>query len=215
MITSNPSYSRTYGERYDGKLTVTDIAARMRADIKAAVDAERLPGAPVSYSVTIDRFAGGQAIDIRVRDWPGDPRTDQPYHPGGSVMAYTPEAKAAIDVLEAVHQAYNHDGSDITTDYFDVNYYGDVSFESAWMAQDRARKAARAAELRSQPKKARPDRQGLARHLRDVHRLGGTDRANFDLLSFWHRQAHDGRLVTARNPERHTGHDFESFGAQS
>jgi hypothetical protein len=43
-------------------------------------------------------------------------------------LVLTEEALAAKMTLERVHAAYNHDGSDVMTDYFDVNYYGHVEF---------------------------------------------------------------------------------------
>lgn len=61
----------------------------------------------------------------------------------------TEEAEAAKMTLQRIHGAYNHDGSDIQSDYFDVNYYGHVEFQTVqsarWEAEEKARKAARRA----------------------------------------------------------------------
>jgi hypothetical protein len=61
----------------------------------------------------------------------------------------TDEAEAARMTLDRIHNAYNHDGSEIQTDYFDVRYYGVVSFESAraseWRREEAARLAAKKA----------------------------------------------------------------------
>jgi hypothetical protein len=61
----------------------------------------------------------------------------------------TAEAQAAKMTLERIHFAYNHDGSDIQTDYFDVNFYGHVSFATAdaerWHADEAAKLAAKRA----------------------------------------------------------------------
>ncbi|MGZ4530823.1 MAG: hypothetical protein ACXVXP_00555 [Mycobacteriaceae bacterium] len=61
----------------------------------------------------------------------------------------TEEALAARMTLERIHGAYNHDGSDSMTDYFDVNYYGTVGFQSVesaqWEAEEKARKTNRKA----------------------------------------------------------------------
>lgn len=63
----------------------------------------------------------------------------------------TEEGLAAKLTLERIHGGFNHDGSDVMTDYFDVNYYGRVSFQSAssarWEAEEKARKAARRSAL--------------------------------------------------------------------
>lgn len=52
---------------------------------------------------------------------------DQPYAETHQVL--TEDAEVARLTLERIHNAYNHDGSDVTTDYFDVRYYGTVTFE--------------------------------------------------------------------------------------
>lgn len=67
----------------------------------------------------------------------------------------TEEAESAKMTLERIHNAYNHDGSESMVDYFDVNYYGTVGFQTAWSAQfeaeEKARKAARRARSINQP----------------------------------------------------------------
>lgn len=51
-------------------------------------------------------------------------------HPSASYhQVLTEEAMAAKMTLERIHGAYNHTGSDVQTDYFDVRYYGSVSFD--------------------------------------------------------------------------------------
>lgn len=61
----------------------------------------------------------------------------------------TEEALAATMTLERIHSAYNHDGSESMVDYFDVNYYGTVGFQTSWSARfeadEKARKQARKA----------------------------------------------------------------------
>lgn len=63
----------------------------------------------------------------------------------------TEEAGIAKMTLDRIHGAFNHDGSDSMTDYFDVNYYGTVNFQDArsarWEAEEKARKAERRAKL--------------------------------------------------------------------
>lgn len=77
--------------------------------------------------------AGGQ-----YRDMPGA-QTHQ---------VLTEEAQAALMTLERIHTAYNHDGSDSMVDHFDVNYYGQVTFEDARHAEFRATEAAKMAARR-------------------------------------------------------------------
>lgn len=136
------------GEKYAG---AAEIAKLMRKDIAEAVEFGLLPGAPVRYSVTSESYSGGQSIDITVKDWQGPwyachcEETGEQIHPRPSCLS--PEVEAAKMTLERIHGAYNHDGSDIQTDYFDVRYYGQVSWESpdtaAWRAAEKAKRAAR------------------------------------------------------------------------
>jgi len=68
----------------------------------------------------------------------------------------TEEAEAAKMTLQRIHSAYNHDGSDIQSDYFDVNYYGHVTFEDARSAEFRQREAAKKAARRQAMPRRRP-----------------------------------------------------------
>ena len=60
----------------------------------------------------------------------------------------TEDAQAVEMTLKRIREAYNHDGSDSMVDYFDVNYYGHVSFEGRRAAERRAEEAARKAARR-------------------------------------------------------------------
>lgn len=135
-------YERKYGSKYDKNLGTKEIAAKFRADVKAAQKAGELP-ASLTLSVRIKRFSGGSSIDVDVKDigllmfskqWlERDPNV---FTPCGE--RYTPEFDAVVKKLEAMLQAYNHDGSDAMTDYFDVKFYGHVS---VWWEFERAREA--------------------------------------------------------------------------
>ena len=126
--------TRTYGSKYDASLVLAEIAKRMRKDIAAAVKVGELPRG--KYGVTISRFAGGQSIDISIKEvaiqvhpierlafrrqkgaaafWEGD--------------LFTPEACALQKALEAIMAAYNYNGSDIDRDHWDVRFYGHAAF---------------------------------------------------------------------------------------
>lgn len=41
----------------------------------------------------------------------------------------TVEGRRVESILQAIHDAYNHDGSEIQVDYFDKRYYGTASIE--------------------------------------------------------------------------------------
>lgn len=145
----NP-YERTYGESYDDKLSTKEIAARIRKDIKQAIAAGELPGGCRDYSVRYRSFSGGSSIDITVKraaytiERPevtrADPREADTVTRGlGGWM--TDGASAVIDRLKKIHDAYNHDGSDTMSDYWDVNYYGHAEFD--WQLVDKQREFVR------------------------------------------------------------------------
>jgi hypothetical protein len=147
------SYGYKYNEVHGGEI---------RADVKQAV-AEGLLPKRWKYSVTKQDYSGGRSIDVEVRDcadaWveedlsrcPLDGLTGQKtcqenfhYSPRcAGALHLTEEADAALMTLKRIHGAYNYDGSDSMTDYFDVNYYGIVKFEDAWTAAWKAKEKAR------------------------------------------------------------------------
>lgn len=140
---------RTYGSKYNENLGTKQIAALVRAEIKAAVKSGALPS--LKASVTMERFAGGSSITIRLSDVaiksvynPVRLRADveRPNEPC-SVPWITDEARALLDRVEAILGAYNHDGSDSMTDHFDVKFYAHVEFDHAWQSGRRAAEIAR------------------------------------------------------------------------
>lgn len=151
-------YERSYGYRYEEvNGSTVDIAKVIRRDIKQAVQEGLLP-TRWSYSV---RSPHGTSIDVEVRDCPDAwrecdgmnchnvwcaERNDPRYaHAATPHQVLTDEAAAAKMTLERIHNAYNHDGSELQTDYFDVRYYGHVNFEDADSASFRQREAERLA----------------------------------------------------------------------
>lgn len=170
-------YERSYGYRYQelgDHPSAAQIAKAVRGDIKQAVSEGLLP-AHWSYSVTSETFAGGQSVNVDVRDcadaWqecdgsvPGSKRDHgngvstatacgnfwcKAAYPDKAGAEYhqvlTEEARVAKMTLERIHGAYNHDGSEIQVDYFDVRYWGVVSFEDDSSAAFRKREKERLA----------------------------------------------------------------------
>ncbi len=139
---------RFYGKRYDRSLTTTQIAAIVRQDIKMArkmaaeTSEDDGPGAVkvpnpigdapqgIKFSIRTEYFSGGSAINIVLRGMPTAWAwtTEQRY--GHDQTVPTPALKALATELRELANAFNHDGSDITTDYFDVNFYLSLSAES-------------------------------------------------------------------------------------
>ncbi|SIC95820.1 Uncharacterised protein [Mycobacteroides abscessus subsp. abscessus] len=155
--------ARAYGARYDSALSLTDIAAKIRTDIRAAIKAGKLPGSPVRYSVRAENHI---AVEIRVQDWPQAWTDCTGTVPGTNNLCrwahcaaagnsahgqqhqvLTAQARTVEETLKAIHRQYNFDGSDMQADVSDVNYYGGVEIESAsdiaFRAEEKQRHIAR------------------------------------------------------------------------
>lgn len=134
-------YERVYGEKYNGKLTTTEIAKLVREEIKAEVKAGTLPKG--KYSVRSSYFAGGSSIDARISNLAVDAVYNPEYVEAVAKKEdtgrytfmseiYTPEVQAVTDRVRGMLAAYNHDGSDSMTDYFDVKFYSHVTLDWSW-----------------------------------------------------------------------------------
>lgn len=150
-------YERTYGTKYQslGEYpSAATIAKAVRSDLKAAVKAGDLPG--VKYYVRCSNFSMGCSVDVYV-DYQGEvsctecngQRNSRSYEgqhgnlcqhcaPWGSSTWMHPEAKVVHDKVDAILNAYNHDGSEILTDHFDVRYYGNVTMEAPYDVRAKA-----------------------------------------------------------------------------
>jgi hypothetical protein len=165
-------YERSYGARYDepGKYArVADIAKLIRRDIKEAIGRGDLPGRASNYSVRSESFSGGSAIRVKAigldglyqqcegfvpasEDGYGRRACGDPWCKAGGRHADLPharyhdilsvEGRRVEGILKSIHSAYNHDGSDVMTDYFDVRYYGGVDIERPDEAAYRLRRKA-------------------------------------------------------------------------
>ena len=151
-------YERRYGYRHGNVAqyaSAAEIAKAIRADIKTARAEGLLPN-DWKYSVRSSNFSGGCSIDVTVsgpfdeimvhEDFSkcainGGCHEATRYHAyrncGGSAHL-TELAESAEMTLKRIHNAYNYDGSEVETDYFDVRYYGQVTFDYALWAKARA-----------------------------------------------------------------------------
>lgn len=148
---------RAYGKRYNEAKSVKEVAALVRAEIKAAIKSGELP--KLKASVRYKTFSGGCSIDVNLSELGipiynparlladrDDPHT---FVPGLNWMS--DEAGAVVKKVEAMLASYNHDGSDSMTDYFDVRFYGHVDID------DRNRDA----EVAALPPKGSPEANAL------------------------------------------------------
>lgn len=118
------------------KSSTKEIAAFIRADIKAAQKARTLPAGKIS--VRMRSFAGGSSIDVSVVDVPvvmfnkhrhaaiakyRDFYSRPEFH---GLPVYTPEGDRIMGVLNDIVSKYHVDKSDIMSDCFNVNFYKSV-----------------------------------------------------------------------------------------
>ncbi|MFJ1757588.1 hypothetical protein [Kitasatospora sp. NPDC088134] len=139
----------SYGPKYNSRLSTTEIAALVRQDIKlirklaAKAGPDDGPGsvklpnpigdtpAEVKFSVRSEYFSGGSAIRMTVKNVdPAWAWTAKEVH--GYPRRVATEAMDALAAqLRALADAYNFDGSDISADYFHVNFYLSLDVEAA------------------------------------------------------------------------------------
>ncbi|HXV74633.1 MAG TPA: hypothetical protein VD713_07885 [Sphingomonadales bacterium] len=131
-------YEISYGSKYDKEATTTEIAKRLRADIKAAQKSGGLPKG-LKVSVRSSYFSMGSSIDIRVKACPfpflnlerllHDTLNPREFVPETICPVYTEAGSELLKKLQGMMNAYNYDGSDIQTDYYNVNFYGHAEFD--------------------------------------------------------------------------------------
>lgn len=129
----------TVGERYEATRDerAVQIAARIRADIKAAIKAGELPrgikarvrcsGSSLHDSI---RVLIAMPVEIAAVE---NPEAEYGCMPGQRRL--TVEAQRIRNRVRAIWAAYNYDNSDIQTDYFDVRYYGGVDIAGVYAAE--------------------------------------------------------------------------------
>lgn len=129
------------GSKYEPARNVADIAKDVRQDIKAAVKAGQLPKG--KYSVRIERFAGGRAIDITVKSFAEPVSVMNPEWarfqfennymrvPPCGLEQHTEAGKAILETLRSILSAYNRTQCDAQTDYFNVSFWAHVNFDDA------------------------------------------------------------------------------------
>jgi len=118
------------GDKYVSGRDVKDIAKDIRSEIKSLIAQGKIPGAPVKYSVKIDRYSMGQSIDINIMNWDEYSHVYEVDKSGFSGREYSQEAGKVKEILNSILESHLFDNSDIMTDYWNVNFYGFVNFDS-------------------------------------------------------------------------------------
>lgn len=151
--------NETRGSKYEATrdLSLKEIAARIRADIKAAIASGALPKG-LKTRCYMPHYG---SIEVRVVDLPEGfkvmseagaswskqfPEASKwSDMPGGWKATRSDELNDLLDKLDAIHGAYNRDNSDSMTDYFDTRYYGRAEIDSE------LRRTREAAEIAASP----------------------------------------------------------------
>ena len=122
------------GSKYEGtkRLDVRDIAKLIRKDLK-----REFPD--VKVSLTIDRYAGGSAINCRITDVPFNPLNllfDDSVPGIERQPRYNERGRNLLERVREIMGKYNYDRSESQTDYYDVKFSPYVYFDqdelSAW-----------------------------------------------------------------------------------
>lgn len=124
----NMSNGISYGSKYNRDLDIAQIAKLVRADIKAAVKEGTLPKG-FKASVRISRYSMGQSLNVTVKAAPGVTIMNPlrlAHEESGSREVMTRDE--LLDTVKSIVDAYNYDGSDSQSDYYNVNFYGFVDF---------------------------------------------------------------------------------------
>lgn len=139
-------YERRWeGQKYAASkgLPLKDVAALIRRDLAAEVQAGRLPdefkyrvrtsrGTAVDVFIVVPDGLEALAVEFATTNWNGPSVTSSYAYDNLFVGVYEP-LKGLLDAYNAVNAirtAYNYDASDAMTDYFDVRFYGGVRWVS-------------------------------------------------------------------------------------
>lgn len=160
------------GSKYVRGMDTKSIAVNIRGDIKAAIKSGALPKG-TRVSVRIDRGSMSSSVVLSVTELPGivlhnrefvlrqwsDPNT---YICHVLYPSHTPEALDALKCLQRIVSSYKRDNSDISSDYFDVNFYDTVRFSPELESADRR---AVLASILEDKRAHNPDDTRIAREL--------------------------------------------------
>jgi hypothetical protein len=149
-------YERKYGSRYKEVETAKEAAAIIRKEVRALTKDPDSALYECQVSVRYRSFAGGCAIDRYIsapfharhdygQAWPEDPNDKclvcgttryrvteanrTAGHFGTSWLSLV--AVKAIDEVDAIANAFNHNGSEPQVDYWDVRFYGHTTIKEA------------------------------------------------------------------------------------
>ena len=168
--------TRHRGARYARERDVKDVARLVRQDIAKEVKMGRLPKA--RYSVTIERYSMGKAVNVRISDVVipgavglklydeerllreiGDPHGNSPFE----LPIFSAPARRLLQHVEDLVKAYQESQHHGQSDYHRTNFHSSVDFDGPWESKIRAQQLAR---VRARAGRDRPRRPATTRHTR-------------------------------------------------
>ena len=135
------------GSKYEETkgMDIKDIAKLVRADIKKVFP-------DVKVSVRIDRYSGGQSLDVTIKEAPyfvnNPERIKAQTNSDGSInwqrdisrfANYSEAGTQLIKGIESILNQYNFDDSESQVDYFRVRFYSSVRLGRELEESERAR----------------------------------------------------------------------------
>lgn len=167
-VKEDPLYPEWTGSKYTGWRDIASVATDVRKDLKDATNAGYLPrsvgGHDISYSVKVDKYAGGQSMRVEIRgiadrDIYGDPDSHL-YRDVYGNRTRTDETKELNRKVARIASAYNQDSTNTQVDYFNTMYYCTVDIED----EDRADWRIKDKQMESYKKELREARKRGATH---------------------------------------------------
>ena len=138
-----PGYAygvRTTGGNYNGWIDATEAASLVRKELKAAQAGNYLPSG-LKFSVTRDKYSGGQSVRVTIQGLSDADRLDPVQTNQWGDPADRQEVRELRRRVEGITNAWNDQDIDSQTDYFSVVYYGSVNIEDDRMRDFREREA--------------------------------------------------------------------------
>jgi len=136
-----------YFGKYEAGLDITEIAKRLRREIKAALKAGELPAC--KYSVRTSRYSMGQSLNVSITETPFPVHNREFLELEHKILyvsdvadrqglrweleetdRWTQEAIDLIKTMKGMANQWNYDGSDSQTDYYHVNYSMSVDYDA-------------------------------------------------------------------------------------
>ena len=140
--------TRQSGSKHTGYRDATEICKDIRTDLSAAEAGNYLPEG-LKYSVTNEKYAGGQSIAVSIRGLSDEEVLKGNADELAGLQRYRPEARELLKRVQAITDEYNRQEFDRGTDYQQVTYYSSVGIESDAARQYREAEAAKRRQARA------------------------------------------------------------------